>query len=426
MVADASTVRRVSELQPPWSVNTLALAVGTRALQDREYLVRTREYVNRQRDYMLRELRKIKGFTVYPGRANFLLLRVDHPDAPELAGKLLARGIAVRDCRNFTGLDDRFIRVAVRTEEENSRLIESIESIESVEALDNRSRPRKTTRKTPAIMFQGTSSNAGKSILTAAMCRMLLQDGFRVAPFKSQNMSLNSFVTRNGDEMARAQVVQAQACRIDPETRMNPVLLKPNSDVGSQVIVNGRPAGNMNVEEYIRFKPEAFRAAKEAYDRLAREYDVIVLEGAGSPGEVNLKNHDIVNMNMARYAGSPVLLVGDIDRGGVFASFVGTLEVLEEWERALVAGFVVNRFRGRASLLRDAFDYMEQHTGKPVYGVVPYLARLGLPEEDSLAFNESIFNEEPACELEPALDRLAETVRQSLRVDDLYRLMGLL
>ena len=180
--------------------------------------------------------------------------------------------------------------------------------------------------------------------------------------------------------------------------------------------------GNMFVEEYIRFKPEAFRSAKEAYDSLAGEYDVIVLEGAGSPGEVNLKSHDIVNMNMARYAGSPVLLVGDIDRGGVFASFVGTMEVLEEWERALVAGFVVNRFRGRASLLRDALDYTEGHTGKPVYGVVPYLAKLGLPEEDSLGFNESISSDD---DLEPALNRLAETVRQNLRVDALYRLMGL-
>ena len=420
-VADSAIISRLCEIQPPWSVNTLAQTVGAKALRDREYLVRSREYVDTQREWMLRELREIKGFTVYPGRANFLLLRVDRLDAPELAERLLAKGIAVRDCQNFTGLDNRFIRVAIRTKEENSRLIEALDEWD-----DNRRPPkaaRKATRKTPSIMFQGTSSNAGKSILTAAMCRILLQDGLKVAPFKSQNMSSNSFVTRSGDEMARAQSVQAQACRIEPEPRMNPVLLKPNSDVGSQVIVRGRSVGNMIVEEYIRFKPEAFRAAKEAYDSLADEFDVIVLEGAGSPAEVNLKSHDIVNMNMARYAGSPVLLVGDIDRGGVFASFVGTMEVLEEWERALVAGFIVNRFRGRASLLKDAFDYTERHTGKPVYGVVPYIKQLGVPEEDSLGFNESVSND--IDDLETALNRLAETVRQSLRMDDIYRLMGL-
>ncbi len=241
-------------------------------------------------------------------------------------------------------------------------------------------------------MFQGTSSNAGKSVLTAALGRILLQDGYRVAPFKSQNMSLNSFVTRTGGEMGRAQVVQAQACRLDPDVRMNPILLKPNSDTGSQVIVMGAPVGNMDVMEYVRFKPNAFEAAKEAYDSLASEYDVIVLEGAGSPAEVNLKHHDIVNMEMARYADAPVLLVGDIDRGGVFASFVGTMEVLAEWERAMVAGFVVNRFRGKEELLRDAIQYTKRHTGRPVFGVVPYFQNLGLPEEDSVSFKCGIFD----------------------------------
>ena len=388
-VADAAMIRRLRELQPPWPVNTLAMAVGAEALADKEYQVKTRQYVDRARARMVDELQRIGGFTVYPGRANFLLLRLDHAEqnAADLTKKLLRQGIAIRDCGNFQGLDSRFIRIAIRSEEENARLITAVESLQFPDLHQAR---RPVPRRTPAIMFQGTSSNAGKSVLTAAMCRILLQDGFRVAPFKAQNMSLNSFVTRDGGEMGRAQVVQAQACRLEPETRMNPVLLKPGSDVGSQVIVRGRPIGNMTVEEYIRFKPEAFRAAKEAYDSLAHEYDVIVLEGAGSPGEVNLKRHDIVNMNMARYAGAPVLLVGDIDRGGVFASFVGTMEVLAEWERALVAGFVVNRFRGRASLLDDAFAYTERHTGKPVYGVIPYLARLGLPEEDSVTFKESV------------------------------------
>jgi len=186
--------------------------------------------------------------------------------------------------------------------------------------------------------------------------------------------------------MGRAQVVQAQACRLEPDVRMNPVLLKPNSDTGSQVIVMGSPVGNMDVMEYVRYKPKAFEAAKEAYESLATQYDVIVLEGAGSPAEVNLRHHDIVNMEMARYAEAPVLLVGDIDRGGVFASFIGTMEVLAEWERALVAGFIVNRFRGKEELLHDALEYTRRHTGRPVLGVVPYFQDLGLPEEDSVSF----------------------------------------
>ena len=199
-------------------------------------------------------------------------------------------------------------------------------------------------------------------------------------------MSLNSFVTRDGLEMGRAQVVQAQACRIEPEARMNPILLKPNSDIGSQVIVLGKPVGNMNVSEYIKFKPRAFEVAKQAFDSLAAENDVVILEGAGSPAEVNLKRHDIVNMPMARYADAPVLLVGDIDRGGVYASFVGTMEVLNEWERACVAGFVVNKFRGQEALLADAHEYILRHTGRPVFGVVPFLPKLGLPDEDSVSF----------------------------------------
>lgn len=249
-----------------------------------------------------------------------------------------------------------------------------------------------STPKTPAIMFQGTCSNAGKSVLTAALCRILLQDGLRVAPFKAQNMSLNSFVTREGGEMGRAQVVQAQAALLDPDVRMNPVLLKPSSDTGSQVILLGKPVGNMTVNDYLAYKPQAFLAVQAAYDSLAAEYEVMVLEGAGSPAEVNLKAHDIVNMPMARYAEASVLLVGDIDRGGVFASFVGTMEILDDWERELIAGFVVNRFRGQKSLLAEALTYMEKRTGKPVLGVVDYLANLGLPEEDSVNFKAGLFS----------------------------------
>ena len=381
-VGNPDRIGRIRALQPPWSVNAIAQAVGVAALKDGEYMVRSREYVGQQRERLMAGLRSIPGLFVFPGRANFLLVRIDRPatDAAALAGRLLSDGIAIRTCDDFGGLAGRYFRVAVRTEEENDRLCEALR--------DALGLPLKTLlrRRTPALMVQGTSSGAGKSVLTAALCRILLQDGYRVAPFKAQNMSLNSFVTADGGEMGRAQVLQAQACRIAPDVRMNPVLLKPNSDTGAQVIVRGKPVGNMDVDRYSQYKAEAFGRVQAAYDDLAREHDVIVLEGAGSPAEINLKAHDIVNMRMARYAGANVLLVGDIDRGGVFASFIGTMETLTEEERARIGGYVVNRFRGKEALLEDALEYMQRYTGRPVLGVVPYLHGLGLPEEDSVAF----------------------------------------
>ena len=396
-VAEAGLVRKVREHQPLWSVNTLAQAVGVAALQDAAYVARSRSLVTLERSWLTTALSQIPGLVIYPGSANFLLVKLTTStlDAPTLARQLLAgHGIAIRVCDNFTGLDPMFFRLAVRTHDENEVLIEALRHVLEKKSAPGVGKPcRHGARRTPAIMFQGTTSNAGKSVLTAALCRILLQDGYRVAPFKSQNMSLNSFVTRNGGEMGRAQVVQAQACRLEPDVRMNPVLLKPNSATGSQVIVMGKPVSNMSVGDYIRYKPEAFKTICKAYDELAADHDVIVLEGAGSPGEVNLKSHDIVNMNMARYARSPVLLAGDIDRGGVFSAFVGTMEVLTEWERALVAGFVVNRFRGQESLLKDALDYMVRVTGRPVFGVVPNLSNLDLPEEDSVTFKSGVMDQ---------------------------------
>ena len=381
-VADPVIIRKIREIMPSWSVNALAQAVGAEALRDEDYAGKTRALVHAERLRLVRELQAVRGLYVYPGCANFLMIRIDRGgiDAPALAEKLLRAGIAIRICDNFDGLDARFFRIAVRTAEENDRLCDALRRALGV------TQQTGARRHVPAVMFQGTSSNAGKSVLTAALCRILLQDGYSVAPFKSQNMSLNSFVTRHGDEMGRAQVVQAQACRLDPDVRMNPILLKPNSDTGSQVIVMGKPVGNMNVGQYIRFKPDVFDVAKKAYDSLASDHDAVVLEGAGSPAEVNLKHHDIVNMAMARYARSPVLLVGDIDRGGVFGSFIGTMEVMAAWERKLMAGFVINRFRGDKSLLDDAVRYTERYTGRPTFGVVPYLRDLGLPEEDSVTF----------------------------------------
>jgi len=385
--ADPDIILRLKQNMPAWSVNLLAQKVGTRCLRDKQYATRTREQTTLLRENLASGLRDIPGIKVMPGEANYLLCRVDRigQDAAPLFERLLTEHkIAIRLCGNYEGLDNKWFRVAVRNGKDNERLIRALEEVSGTA----RAPLVKRTKHTPALMLQGTSSNAGKSVLAAAFCRIFLQDGYNVAPFKAQNMSLNSFVTDTGGEMGRAQVTQAMACRLKPDVRMNPVLLKPGSDVGSQVIVMGQPVGNMSVREYVRYKPRAWEAVKTAYDSMANEYDIMVLEGAGSPAEVNLKHHDIVNMAMARYAKARVLLAGDIDRGGVFASIVGTMHLLDAHERDLVEGFLVNRFRGDPTLLEPAFGQMFEHTGKPIMGTIPYIQSLGLPEEDSVSFKE--------------------------------------
>jgi len=374
---------------PPWSVNTLAQSFGGKVLGDLEYQSESRKFCSTVRDNFLEQLQKYDQFKVYPGKANYFFIRLNTGSSETLANHFLKKGILIRRCDNYLGLDtpSKYFRIAVRTDKENLKFLEALHDFYSPGMIKTGQK-----KKTPAIMFQGTCSDAGKSILTAALCRILLQDGFSVAPFKAQNMSLNSFVTLDGDEMGRAQVVQAQAAHLTPDCRMNPVLLKPNSDTGSQIIVSGKPVANMSVLEYNDYKPKVWESVCRAYDSLSAEHDVMVLEGAGSPGEVNLKADDIVNMRMAKYAESPVLLVGDIDRGGVYASFVGIMEVLAEWERSLIAGFIVNKFRGQASLLETAHSYVHLHTGKHVFGVVPHLMNLGLPEEDSVSFKKGSFN----------------------------------
>ncbi|ACD97378.1 cobyric acid synthase [Trichlorobacter lovleyi] len=386
LTAAEAHIQKLRAFLPTWSVNSLAQAVGARAVQDQDYLQQTRSMVTQQRQQLAQMLGQLPGLTIYPGEANFLLLRLDHStlDAPQLAEQTLKQGIALRICANFQGLDQRYLRVAVRTETEQQQLCGVLHAILEP------TRQRPARRQTPAIMFQGTGSNAGKSILTTALCRILKQDGHDVAPFKAQNMSLNAFVTPQGGEMGRAQALQAQACRLEPDVRMNPVLLKPTSETGSQVILCGKVQGSTDFRSYAQQRQQVWSTVQGCYDELAAEHQVMVLEGAGSPAEVNLKTNDIVNMRMAQYAGAPVLLVGDIDRGGVFASFVGTMELLNEAERHQVAGFVINRFRGDASLLGDALAYTRFHTSKPVLGTVPYLTNLGLPEEDSVTFKQGL------------------------------------
>ena len=234
-----------------------------------------------------------------------------------------------------------------------------------------------------AIMVQGTMSNAGKSLLAAGLCRIFKQDGYRVAPFKSQNMALNSFITEDGLEMGRAQVMQAEAAGIKPSVLMNPILLKPTNDVGSQVIVNGEVLGTMSARDYFKYKKTLVPDVMKAYNALAEENDIIVIEGAGSPAEINLKDEDIVNMGMAKMAKAPVLLVGDIDRGGVFAQLIGTVELLEEDEKAMVKGLIINKFRGDKTILDPGVEMLEERSRIPVVGVAPYLD-IQVEDEDSL------------------------------------------
>lgn len=233
------------------------------------------------------------------------------------------------------------------------------------------------------VMVQGTMSGAGKSLVVAGLCRMIRRDGYRVAPFKSQNMALNSYVTKEGLEMGRAQVMQAEAAGIEPLVCMNPILLKPTDHTGSQVIVSGRVLGNMSAREYFSYKRKLIPDIIKAFRRLEELVDIIVIEGAGSPAEINLRENDIVNMGLADLLDAPVLLVGDIDRGGVFAQLLGTLMLLQEEERSRVKGLLINKFRGDASLLDSGLEILEQKGGVPVVGVIPYM-EIDLEDEDSL------------------------------------------
>ena len=242
-----------------------------------------------------------------------------------------------------------------------------------------------TPTRSHSLMIQGTTSDAGKSVLCAGLCRALTRRGFSIQPFKPQNMALNSAVTVDGGEIGRAQAVQAQACGLEPHTDMNPVLLKPNSDTGAQVIVNGHAVSEMDAQAYHAYKPKVLQLILEAFERLKASSDAVVIEGAGSPAEINLREGDVANMGFAEAADTPVVIVADIDRGGVFAHLYGTLALLSPSEQKRVKGFIINRFRGDISLLTSGIDWLEEKTGKPVLGVLPYLHGLHLEAEDAVA-----------------------------------------
>ncbi|NLZ88930.1 MAG: cobyric acid synthase [Clostridiales bacterium] len=280
------------------------------------------------------------------------------------------------------------------------------------------------------IMIQGTMSSAGKSLLCAGLCRVFRQDGYRVVPFKSQNMSSFCYTTPEGLFMSRAQVVQAEAAGITPDVRMNPILLKPESNMGSQVIVNGTSRGHMKAADYFQYKTSLIPDILNAFHSLSVEHDIIVIEGAGSPAEINLKQNDIVNMGLAKLCKAPVLLVGDIDRGGVFAQLYGTIALLEKEEQAMIKGMVINKFRGDVSLLKPGLRMIEDITNKPVLGVLPMLD-IDLPEEDSqsLGMRSSVQGHQDAASdvqmrREEQYNALAQAIRENMQMQDIYEILN--
>ncbi|UQZ85992.1 Cobyric acid synthase [Paenibacillus konkukensis] len=429
IVAHPDRIVRMRSQQVQWSVNTLAQLVGEAVLEDADFERRTRGWLAEERPRLAGKLAAL-GLQVTPSDTNYLLfsLRPLGLNVKRLQAEMGRRGVLIRDASLFPGLDETYARVAIRLREDNEQLVAELAA--SIAVLQERGRPQaapsaaadaplasvpssaaaagangaapqsegRASRMLPSgagagatLMVQGTSSDAGKSLITTALCRILLQDGLRVAPFKSQNMSLNSYVTPDGKEIGRAQGMQADACRIPATTDMNPILLKPKKDMVSQVVVHGKPYRDLDARTYReRYLSEAEEVVKASLNRLRAAYDAVVLEGAGSPAEVNLKDRDIVNMRMAGWADAPVVLVADIDRGGVFASLVGTLDIFTQEERDRVGGFIINKFRGDVTLLQPGLDWLERRTGKPVLGVIPYLPDLELEDEDSASLDRKL------------------------------------
>ena len=374
---DTVLLEEMSKAGPPWPVSSVAQAAGIAALRDEETRGRIRELIPAERTRLAEGLREA-GCRVIPGEANFLLFYGEE----NLGERMEREGILIRDCKNFEGLSSGWYRTAVRTPAENRRLLEALNRREPFSP--HSCGTRLSHGNAGRIMVQGTMSGVGKSLLVTALCRIFHQDGYRTAPFKSQNMALNSFITKDGREMGRAQALQAFSSGKEPDVRMNPVLLKPTGDTGSQVIVNGEVYGDYRAADYFKIKKSLIPRILESYESLASENDIIVIEGAGSPAEINLKKDDIVNMGLAELLDAPVILTGDIDPGGVFAQIYGTVKLLDPKEQRRIIGTVINKFRGDPEILRPGLSMLEDLTGIPVLGVVPFL-NLELDEEDSLS-----------------------------------------
>ncbi len=374
----------IAKKRLPWTLNSLAAKVAGALYDDREFVAESKRRVAELRDSLSAEIATIPDIHPFPSATNFILCELTgDTKGAELARCLLERGIMIRRCSDWPGLGDDFIRIGVKTEPDNEILLDNLSDI-----LGGEKRPTHSpkTAKTK-IMVVGTSSGAGKSVLAAGICRLLARNGVKTAPFKAQNMSLNSFVTPEGGEIGRAQAAQAQAAGIEPHTDMNPILLKPEGDNRSQLVVNGKATISTSAKEYYSMKNDLGEIAKNAFDRLAGRFDAIVLEGAGSPAEINLMDKDFVNMAMAEHADAKTILVADIDRGGVFASILGTVALLPPRHRKLLTGVVINKFRGDPSLLDPGIDEIEKLTGVPILGILPHLGTLPIDEEDSLDLN---------------------------------------
>ncbi|MFZ2654550.1 MAG: cobyric acid synthase [Victivallales bacterium] len=399
LYASPATLAKLAKARLPWSVNGFAQKIIPLLYSDKKYVDDSRKMICELRRDLSANLARMPGLKVFPSHANFLLCEIRRPkmDAEKLQAELLKHGILIRSCSKWPGLGPNFFRLAILDRDSNSFLISELTSI--LEPTTDDRRPttgnqqpttdnrRPTTALSP-IMVVGTGSGSGKSLLVSALCRYFVRKGLHVAPFKAQNMSLNSFVTKEGGEMGRAQVVQAKAAKIEPHTDMNPVLLKPTGDAGSQLIVNGKATCNVTAKSYYEEKCELRKDAFKAFDRLAAKYDLIILEGAGSPAEINLQDKDFVNMAMAEHAKAKTILVADIDKGGVFASIYGTIMLIPPAQRQLIAGVVINKFRGDVSLLKSGIDEIEKLTGVPVLGVLPYIKNLRIEEEDSMGLED--------------------------------------
>ncbi len=378
-------IAQMKKLRLPWSVNGLAQAAMPLILAEPERARAGVEATTRLRDMLSAGLKAIKGLAPCPSEANFVLCRIEEPVKVEtVQRRLLQMGILIRSCARTQGLGPQWMRLAVRPEDEIRQLLEALPY-----ALQDKLPARfPAKKKAKAILVVGTTSDSGKSVTATALCRIFSNMGVSTAPFKAQNMSLNSYVTKEGGEMGRAQVAQATAARVEPHTDMNPVLLKPLGDARSQVIVDGQPVRNASAREYYALKEETGAKARAAFDRLASRFDLVVMEGAGSPTEINLLEDDFVNMRMAEHAQAPAILVADIDRGGVFASIFGTVKLLPLKWRSLIAGIVINKFRGDKTLLDPGIETIERLTGIPVLGVVPFIPSLDIDEEDSLGIKK--------------------------------------